>query len=136
MAAEVFLALDVGDARIGVALSRSGVIAEPVGTIERIGRRQTLAAVAEWVERERVTTCVIGLPLLAGGAEGEQAEKSHAFARSLQRRLPSLAIVMHDERWSSAEARAMGDGRAMARYGEDAVAAMVILQGYLDNRTK
>ena len=42
MSQETFAALDVGDVRIGVAISRSGVIAEPLATIERIGRSQTL----------------------------------------------------------------------------------------------
>lgn len=126
----VYMALDVGDVRIGVALSRSGVIAEPLKTIERTGRKQTLNAIESVVSEYGVTDCVIGLPLLEGGAEGEQAEKTRAFARSLARRLPKLQIHFHDERYSSGEAMEIIGAKGAGRV--DQVAAAVFLQAFLD----
>ena len=139
MPRDVFLCLDVGDVRIGAAISRSGVIAEPLTTIERQSKRQTLDALEELVNREKVTVCVLGLPYLEGGAEGEQAEKTRSFGRSLARRLPGLQIDFWDERYSSAEARDHAGRRAGpgAEKGLiDRLAAAFILQSYLDDRNE
>lgn len=137
MSQETFAALDVGDVRIGVAISRSGVIAEPLATIERIGRSQTLNELQSIIEANRITTLVVGIPLLEGGGEGEQAEKSRAFARSLQRRMPTVKITFQDERYTSAEAREIAGKRAAP--GEkkglvDRIAAAIILQAFLDGQ--
>lgn len=137
MSQETFAALDVGDVRIGVAISRSGVIAEPLATIERIGRSQTLNELQSIIEANRITTLVVGIPLLESGGEGEQAEKSRAFARSLQRRMPAVRITFQDERYTSAEAREIAGKRAAP--GEkkglvDRIAAAIILQAFLDEQ--
>jgi putative Holliday junction resolvase len=126
------MALDVGDAKIGVALSRSGLIADPLTTLERAGRRPDLNAIEELVTANRVTVCVVGLPLLESGEEGEQAEKTRAFGRSLQRRFPKLRIVFEDERHSSGNARELLGRRARERGSVDRIAAALILQQYLD----
>ncbi|MCC5876948.1 MAG: Holliday junction resolvase RuvX [Candidatus Sumerlaeia bacterium] len=129
----VYLGLDVGDARIGVAISRSGVISDTRETIHRVGRKQTLNAIEKVVVEEGVTVAVLGLPLLEGGTEGEQAEKTRAFARSLQRRLPHLKICFQDERHSSNHAREIIGGRVGGKGRVDQVAAAVILQEWLDS---
>lgn len=128
-----FLGLDVGDSRIGVAVSRSGVIAEPLATITRLGRKRTLDTLEEMVEAHGVGVCVVGLPLLESGVEGEQAEKTRAFARSLARRLPALEIVFHDERHSSGHAREIIGKKTREKGAIDRVAAAVILQEWLDS---
>ncbi|MBX3729114.1 MAG: Holliday junction resolvase RuvX [Candidatus Sumerlaeia bacterium] len=126
------LALDVGDRRIGVAVSESGVIAKPLGAVERTGRKATLDALEALVRQYDVRRAVVGLPLLEGGVAGEQAEKTRAFVRSLQRRLPGLEVVEWDERHTSSEAREiLGPGR-LEPGRIDSVAAAVILQEYLD----
>lgn len=129
----VFLGLDVGDARVGVAISRTGVIAQPLTTLERKGRRQILDALEALVDEHGVSVVVVGLPLLEGGAAGQQARKAQAFARSLQRRLPRLEVAMQDERHSSAQARELEPapgGKGIV----DRRAAAFILQRYLDAR--
>ena len=128
------LCLDVGDVRIGVAVSRSGIIEEPLVTLERKGRKETLNEIERLAAEHRVATCVIGLPVLEGGKEGEQAEKTRAFGRSLARRLPGLHLAFWDERYSSAEAREhaaerVWDDKALI----DRLAAAFILQNYLDH---
>lgn len=130
-----WIALDVGDARIGVAASESGVIARTLPAIVARGKRARLDAVEAVAQELSARTLVVGLPVLEGGAEGAQAEKTRAFARSLARRMPAMAVVFWDERHTSSEARGLLEGR---RGGEapgrvDSVAAAVILQEFLDH---
>ncbi len=130
---DVYLGLDVGDVRIGLAISRSGIISEPLVTITRTDKRQVLDDLQRVVEQNRVTVCVVGLPRLTGGDEGNQAEKTRAFIRSLQRRIPKVRYVFEDERFSSSEARDLiGGGRASKKGELDRVAAAIILLQYLD----
>ncbi len=132
------LALDVGDVRIGVAVSESRIIATTLAAIDRRkGRKETLNAIEVLVEKYRVGTILLGLPLLEKGIEGAQAEKTRAFGRSLARRLPSPRIEFWDERYSSSEARDILDGGSRVEKGRiDSVAAAIILQGYLDSQEK
>lgn len=133
----VYLALDVGDARIGVAISRSGVLAQPLMTIERRGRKQVLDELEALTREHTVTDCVLGLPVLEGGRPGEQAEKTRAFSRSLQRRLPALRLHFQDERYSSAEAEEIAAAKGYdqpPRALIDRLAAAVILRDFLHQR--
>lgn len=135
----IHMALDVGDVRIGVAVSRSGVIAEPLATIERRGRRQVLDDIGRIIAEHRISHCVLGLPRLEGGTEGEQAAKTRAFARSLARRFPTLEIDFWDERFTSNEARSLAGKRIAGKSNPglvDRIAAAIILQEYLDHRSE
>lgn len=126
------MALDVGDVRIGVAVSESRVIATTLPAIQRTGRKAVLDVLQGLVQQYGIGTLVVGIPFLEGGAEGEQVEKTRAFVRSLTRRLPRLRVVEWDERHTSSEARGiLGPGRH-ERGRVDSVAAAVILQEYLD----
>ena len=127
----VFLSLDVGDARIGVAISRSGMIAQPLATIERESRTQTLNAVESMVRDHGVTDVVVGLPVREDGREGTQAAKTRAFARSLKRRLPALRLTFFDERYSSVEAGEISPTGHREQGRIDKLAAAVILRDFL-----
>ena len=127
------MALDVGDARIGVAVSESRVIATPFPAINRReGRKATLNALQAIADQYEVRIAVLGMPLLESGDEGEQAEKTRAFGRSLQRRLPALQIEFRDERYTSADAKDILGPGPHEKGRVDSVAAAVILQAYLD----
>lgn len=129
------MALDVGDVRIGVAVSESRLIPRTLPAVNRAaGRTATLDALAEVVGRHGVRVAVVGLPLLEGGAEGEQAARTRAFARSLKRRLPDLWIEFRDERYTSAEAADILGGVPDDPGRVDSVAAAVILLEYLDEK--
>lgn len=127
------MALDVGDAKIGVAVSESWVIATTLAAVERTGRRAVLDALGELVEKYKIRTAVVGIPFREDGVEGEQAEKTRAFVRSLARRLPGLTIVEWDERYTTAEARDILGPGDRERGRVDSVAAAVMLQEYLDS---
>jgi putative Holliday junction resolvase len=130
------LGLDVGDRRIGVAVSDpDGRIAVPLQTYERRGRDDA-AALVRLARAEDARRIVVGLPLSLDGSRGAQAEAAAAFADEL--RAADLEVVLWDERLSSAEAdhhlRAAGKRGKAARQARDAIAASIILQSYLDSQ--
>ena len=130
--------LDVGDRRIGVAISdEQGWTAQGVTVLTRTGDRAAdLAALAAAFEPYGPTTIVIGLPKNMNGTVGPQAEKVLAFARDVEDAL-RIPTVMWDERLSTVAVErtliAADVSRARRRQVVDKVAAAFILQGYLDS---
>jgi len=132
------LALDVGDVRIGVALSdETGTLASGLVTLRAVGPRKDVQAVSALAREHGVGEVVVGLPLRLDGSLGSQAEKVVAFVERL-RRVLRLPVVTRDERLTSvaagerlAEAGVKGRDRK-ARI--DQVAAALILQEHLDGR--
>lgn len=127
------LALDIGERRVGVAISDPGAtIASPLDVLDATGRlAEQVAALV--VDRE-VELVVVGLPLTLRGEEGPQAARVRAAAERIAERI-SVPIVYHDERLSSAEAnRSMkGSSSVRKRRGSvDKVAAAIFLQSFLD----
>lgn len=131
------MALDVGERRIGVALSDSTrVLASPLTTLQATPRARALAQIAAHVAQYEVVEVVVGLPLTLSGEVGPQAKVVQAFAKELQ---GALAVPVHlfDERLTTVAAeRMMVDlgikpERRKARIDE--VAASIILQDYLDS---
>lgn len=130
------LGLDVGERRIGVAVADElGMIASPVGVVQR--GEGDLRRILETARDQGASVVVIGLPTGLSGREGPQAATVRAFADTLANASSgSLEIVFWDERLTSmmAERALEAQGRKKnRRSGEiDAIAAAVILQGYLD----
>jgi putative holliday junction resolvase len=130
------LGLDVGDARIGLALSdETGTLASGLPTYERVGPRKDVRAIAELVREREVATVVVGLPLRLDGSIGPQAEKVLAFVESLRRAL-RVPVETWDERLTTVEAESLlreaGAKRRQRKASIDRVAAVLILQDYLD----
>lgn len=136
MKTERLLALDIGGRRIGVAVSDElGMIASPVATID--ARGDIAAEVQVLMDRYEVSRVVVGLPIGMSGKEGPQATEVRAVAEKLEKQL-AIEIVYSDERLSSAVANqaliGQGTRREKRKQHIDAMAAAVILQGYLDNQ--
>lgn len=135
------LGLDIGERRIGVAVSDpSGRVATPLKVLDagRLARdpRPLLLLIRDY-EAEEI---VVGLPLTLAGTEGPQAASVKATVRRLLASFDG-PVVYHDERLSSAQAeRAMAETGASERTRRgsvDMVAAAVLLQSYLDaNHTR
>jgi putative pre-16S rRNA nuclease len=130
-------ALDVGDARIGVAVSDDfGVSVRGVGVVARKGGVHDLAAVSRVLSRHEVSRIVIGLPLNMDGTEGRQASRVRAFGARLGHHL-GIPIDFWDERLTTFEAeerlRSLGVKARRRRELVDQVAAEVILRAYLDH---
>ena len=132
------LALDVGDRTIGLALSDDlGLTAQGRPTLERRGPRQDLETLAKLVAEEGVGEVVVGLPLHLDGHAGPQAEKVLAFVEGLRTAL-GIPVTTWDERLTTVAAeRALLEGgvrRAKRKSLRDRLAAVLILQGYLERR--
>lgn len=129
------LGLDLGDARIGVAISDDDRrLALPLGTV-RTGAPADLRAIAAMVREHEVVAVVVGHPLQLSGQAGERAHHAERFAQALGSFL-GLPVVLQDERLSTVEAerslRAAGANGRRRRRVVDRSAATVILQAFLD----
>ncbi len=130
------LGLDIGERRIGVALSDpEGIIAIALTVIERKSEDAALKQLIDLTHEREVERIVIGLPLSLDGSLGKQAQAVQSFAKSLARRT-ELPVVTWDERLSTVAAERMlaeaGVKRDKRKKHLDSVAAAIILQGYLD----
>ena len=128
------LALDLGQRRIGVALSDAlGFLASPLTVLACSDRGSEVAAIEELVRKHQVEHLVVGYPRSLNGTVGPQAKLVDEFVELLQARL-QVPVILWDERLSTAQAeRLMHDaGQRVRRERIDAAAAAVILQSYLD----
>jgi putative Holliday junction resolvase len=132
------MALDVGDVRIGVAVSdETETLARGLPTLRRVGPRKDVRAVAALAREHEVGELVVGLPKTLAGDVGPQAEKVLAFVEDL-RGVLRVPIVSWDERFTTSLAnQALVEGgvsRKDRKDKVDQVAAVLILQSYLDSR--
>ena len=131
------MGLDIGEKRIGIALSDElGYTAQGKTVMERKGQDKDIATIKDLMATERASAVVVGLPKNMDGSLGESAEKVLSFVRALEESL-SIVVVLWDERWTTVEAtRVLLEAdltRMKRRKVIDKVAAVLILQGYLDS---
>jgi putative Holliday junction resolvase len=132
------MALDVGERRIGVALSdTTRVLATPLTTVRAVPRATTIRQIAELIAQHEVTLLVVGLPLTLSGEVGPQAQAVQAFVEELRQAI-AVPIHLFDERLTTVAAERMmidlgiKPERRKARIDE--VAASIILQDFLEAR--
>lgn len=131
------LALDVGERRIGVAMSDStGTLAAPLTTLNGRVRQRAIEQIVALVRQHAVDEVVVGWPLNMNGEAGPQAQQVRAFADALEAAL-GYQVQLFDERLTTVVAeqilREMGVRPEKRRERIDEVAASVILQDYLDH---
>jgi putative Holliday junction resolvase len=128
--------IDFGRKRIGLAIS-DGEVAYPLGIMERRSLKYDLEAIRSRLAERAVSLIVVGLPLNMDGTEGPSARAARTFAEQL-RLATGLAVEMFDERLTSFEAeerlRETSASRARKKAAPDAVAAAIILEGWLESR--
>lgn len=127
--------LDLGRRRIGVAVTDAAAMgAHPLGIVERRALKVDLDAIATMLRDRDVGTIVVGLPLNMDGSEGAAAHSARKFAEQLREAL-AIDVEMFDERLTSFEARerlaGMPARKGMRKTGLDALAAVVILEGWM-----
>jgi putative holliday junction resolvase len=133
------LALDVGDVRIGVAVSDELEMgAYPVVTHHRSGSlKKDVAALAMIAAEQEVDAIVVGLPTSLDGGEGPQAKKTRVFAQALGS-TAKLPLIFWDESMTSVDAEermlALDFSRAKRAAKRDQWAAVLILETYLEYR--
>lgn len=139
------LGLDFGDKTIGVAISDPlGYTAQGLEVIKRSSEneyKQSLKRIAEIIGEYGVETIVLGYPKNMDNTEGARCEKTKAYEARLKKRFPKIPVVLWDERLSTVSARqslmnAEIFGRLNQKKVIDKIAAVFILQGYLDSISK
>ena len=128
------MGLDIGDSRVGVALSDPlGIMASPLIIINRADEPAAIAKIVDIIREKEVGKVIAGLPLNMDGSRGSQAEKTASFVKALSRHI-IVPVEYQDERLSTVSARELIQGvrktNRNTRY--DAAAAALILQSYLD----
>ena len=135
------LGLDVGDKTIGVAASDLlNLTAQGVKTIRRTSIDEDLQELGKIISELDAKILVIGLPKNMNGTEGERCEMVRNFAETLQKNFPELKQVFWDERLSTVAAEkfligAADVSRKKRKKVIDKMAAVYILQGFLDSQT-
>ena len=130
------MGLDIGDKTIGVAVSDlMGLTAQGVTTIKRIGKKKDIEAIKQIIAEKQVNKIVSGLPKNMNGTVGPQGEKVQKFCELLKEET-NLPIEFWDERLSTVAAeRSLIEGNVRRENRKkviDMLAAVIILQGYLD----
>ena len=124
-----YLALDVGDRRIGLAVGDDAHgLSRPLRTLVRRSVVKDLAEIERIAREEAVDALVVGLPLTLAGDEGHQAERVRRFATASEKL--GLPVRLYDERHTSTEAELRG-----AR-DFDAGAATILLEDFLAQRAR
>ncbi|MCX5673304.1 MAG: Holliday junction resolvase RuvX [Planctomycetota bacterium] len=130
------LGLDLGERRVGVAISDpGGIMASPLLQFQPKGRSDLVATVARLAREQGAERVVVGMPLLPDGTRGEQARRTEAVVHALRAALP-VPVAVWDERYSTSDAEeAMRHANLPPKRRQerrDKVAAALILQAYLE----
>lgn len=127
------LAIDYGEKRVGLALGDTDLnLALPHGVLNQKSDEVLVEQLLQIVDEEGVDTVVVGDPLAATGGKTEQTNTSRAFAALLRTRL-KVPVELFDERFTSQRADAAP--RELKTRSRDEMAAMFLLQDYLDRQT-
>ncbi|MDL2238551.1 Holliday junction resolvase RuvX [Christensenellaceae bacterium OttesenSCG-928-K19] len=131
------IGLDVGDKRIGIALSDLLMFtAQGIETYNRKEEPQDITYLVDFIQKNDVDRIVCGLPKNMNGSIGEQAEKVQAFAEELKK-AAGLPLIYWDERLTTKSAHQTLLEADMSRKKRkavvDKIAAVYILQGYMDS---
>ncbi|UPA29437.1 Holliday junction resolvase RuvX [Terrisporobacter glycolicus] len=130
------MGLDIGDKTIGVAVSDlMGLTAQGVTTIKRVGKKKDIEEIKKIISEKQVNKIVSGLPKNMNGTVGPQGEKVQKFCELIKQET-NLPIEFWDERLSTVAAeRSLIEGNVRRENRKkviDMLAAVIILQGYLD----
>jgi putative Holliday junction resolvase len=142
------MALDIGERRIGIAVSESGILATPHSILHRKSKKEDFARLRRMIEALEIERVVVGLPYSLSGDEeiGPQARRIKRYAEALAQ-TTDVSFEYFDESYSTVDAEAYLAGRDSGKEGGrqkskrgkapiDAAAAAVILQNYLDAANK
>ncbi|MDH3673877.1 MAG: Holliday junction resolvase RuvX [Anaerolineae bacterium] len=130
----VIMALDVGERRIGIAISASGILASPHSVLQRKSKRDDFTRLSQLMAELEVERLVVGLPYSLSGHEtvGPQARRIMRYAEALAKAV-SIPVEYFDESYSTVDAEDILRLLDQKRVPLDAAAAAVILQNYLDS---
>ncbi len=132
------LALDIGDKRIGLAITDPlGITAQPLFTLHRTTLPADLKSIGRFIRQHKVEVLLVGNPLHADGSPSRQSAKALAFAQALREAHPNLSHYLLDERLTTHNAHALlghqsgRRDRLERRHLVDQVAATLLLDSFL-----
>ena len=133
------LALDIGEKRIGLAISDSSTrVASPLCILDNVDVINNSRKFQNIVEEWQVDSFLIGLPLSLTGDSGKQAEFIKNVAKKIKMHYPNINLELYDERFSSKEAKKVLQSQDYSekdmRLKLDSIAASIFLQSYLDSK--
>lgn len=132
-----YLGLDIGDRWIGIAISDpSAKLASPHTILKRSDDTTDSAAITYIIEKHNVRLVVVGLPLMMDGRLGIQAQKVEDFTRKLRDNI-DIPVELRDERLTTVSARRLmraSGNKKSRKIRDDAIAAAIMLQAFLDER--
>lgn len=126
---ENYLGIDFGKSKIGIAIALEGILASPLSILAN--DKEFLPKLKKIIEENQIQNIVIGVPLSMDGSQSQSTENALKFVEDMKMNFPSQNIFTYDERLTSKEARKnLQENKAL----DDAEAARIILQGYLDRQ--
>jgi len=134
----IILAIDYGTQRTGVAVcDPMGILASPVGVLRGNSQKKLAREIAGIAKARRAEKIILGLPLRTDGTRGDKAQACELFAQTL-RETTGLPVELWDERFTTVAAHQAlhASGKRMKEHKNvvDAVAAVILLQSYLDRK--
>ncbi|MFA5047888.1 MAG: Holliday junction resolvase RuvX [Patescibacteria group bacterium] len=121
------LGLDYGESKVGLAIGDTeSRLALPIAIIENNGKNILIREIFALCQKERIDQIILGLPTNTQSNDSQQTQRVKVFYEELKKQI-KLEVVLYDERFSSQEAQKLRPGKC-----DDDVAAMIILQSYLD----
>ncbi len=127
------MALDVGERRVGIAISSSGIFATPHSVLRRKSKKEDFARLQRLIAELNVERVIVGIPYSLSGHEtiGPQARRVKRYATALAKTV-AVPLEYFDESYSTVDAKAFLSASGQKKVPIDAAAAAVILQNYLD----
>lgn len=127
------LALDIGERRIGIAVSDSGILATPYGVLERKSKAEDFIKLGRIISEQKIDKLIVGLPysLSDPQREGPQARRVKRYTEALAKKI-TIPFEYFDESYSTVDAQAYLLSSGRKKTPLDAAAAAVILQNYLN----
>jgi putative Holliday junction resolvase len=127
---ENFLGIDYGKSKIGVAIAPEGLLATGLSVIPN--DRNFIPSLQKIVQDSEIKNMVVGLPISMDGRQSASTRAAQEFTAKLRRAFPNQNIFTYDERLTTQEAKR----NVPSRTPDDAEAARIILQGFLDKQRK
>ncbi len=128
------MALDIGERRIGIALSESGILARPHSVLQRKSKQEDFVRLGRLMAELKIERVIVGLPYSLAGSEkvGPQARRVKRYAEALAATV-AVPFEYFDESYSTVDAATYLSSAGQRKVAIDAAAAAVILQNYLDS---
>lgn len=137
---KTILGLDLGEKRIGVAISQTGEIAQNYQTIKFSNESQAVQEILNICQNEKVKKIIIGKALTLSGKSGFEVHRQENFIKKLKSKIKNIKIFRIDERLTTREAerilKELNLSKSKFKNKKDQLSAQIILQTYLDSQIK